>query len=59
VKRGRWRLSEIVLVAAALYVLASSVTFSLRHPWLTETEKLLSIHKVVTWGTVERPEVQP
>jgi len=52
-------LSEIVLVAAALYVLASSVTFSLRHPWLTETEKLLSIHKVVTWGTVERPEVQP
>lgn len=37
----------------------SSMVFSFRHPWATQTEILISFPKVITFGTVKYEDYRP
>lgn len=47
------------IVAAVLYLIVASATFSLRHPWATETERFLHTWDVLTFQKVPYNEMRP
>lgn len=48
----------LVLVLLA-YAFVASVTFSFRHPWATDMEKLIYTRQVLTFGRVSYDEARP
>lgn len=52
-----WALLALVLMPL-LYVMFASVVFSLRHPWMTDTERFLYFYRAMTWQTVDYDEAR-
>lgn len=48
----------IAIICGALvgWLIISQVIFAIRHPWLTDTERLLNFHNAVLFHTVDRFE---
>jgi len=46
------------VLALTLWFISSQIVFALRHPWLTDTERLLYIEEALMFVTVEK-EVDP
>lgn len=54
------RIKSPTIILIAVYLLAiwlgvSSVIFALRHPWMTDTQRLLQLHRAILLQTVEQP----
>lgn len=43
----------LLLVVLAVYGITSTLVFQFRHPWLTQTERILYLPEALTWQTVE------
>ena len=48
----------MLLMVAVMYLSVSMVWFSLRHPWMTSTEKYMFIMDGLMWRTVTIDEVR-
>ena len=48
-----------LVIGLFAWVLVATVTFRFRHPWATETETLLNMHRVMTFQRVEYKELRP
>lgn len=55
-KSGLWL---PVALAAALYVVVATVTFALRHPWMTDTERTIYFPRALVFGSVDYSEARP
>jgi hypothetical protein len=44
-----------VALVASLYFVTAMTVFGVRHPWLTDTQRLLLIGKALTFDTVPPP----
>ena len=47
-----------LMVFLCVYVIVARVTFSWRHPWMTQSEQGAYIGRMLTFGTVTREEVK-
>lgn len=47
------------ILAATVYLVLAVATFALRHPWMTKTEQLIYIGRMLTFGTVDYDEARP
>lgn len=56
-KRTSWWL-ELLIVLVVLYIGVAHVVFALRHPWMTQTERLLWTGSAMTWATVTTEQVR-
>jgi hypothetical protein len=43
-----------VVVAVSIYLAAANIVFMIRHPWATETERLLCLGRVLTFRSAQR-----
>lgn len=56
------RLAEnfvLILLVFVAYALIAQIVFSFRHPWMTDTERLLNFHKALLFQRVEYQEARP
>lgn len=58
---SEWRsYAAMALVTfVTLYLLVASVVFGLRHPWATDTERLLHIGDALAFRTLDYEEMRP
>lgn len=60
--KRRLRGDDIVLLLIALgvvYVGLACAVFAFRHPWMTQTERILHLPTAVRFGTVPYQEARP
>jgi len=58
-KRFIGNLVGLFAILGFIYVLSAAVVFDLRHPWMTDTEKLVYGPEALTFQTVEYSEARP
>lgn len=58
-----WRNVQEWLILMAIifpfaYLFAASAVFQLRHPWMTDTERMLYLYRALTWQSVDYDEAR-
>jgi hypothetical protein len=46
-------------MAAFVYLAVASITFQLRHPWMTDTERFLYFGRAIVFGSATYDECRP
>ena len=54
-RRFWWRALAVMAVTGFVYAMTAGVTFALRHPWMTDTQRMLHTWEALTFRTVEVP----